>query len=79
MPKCQGCDEFYADQLRRCPYCGNMAGVDRKAVEDEFVSADEATPAVPLGYRARQQRKRRMRGGEGRPFRVRPAAPTLQH
>ena len=44
MPKCVQCNETYAEQLRRCPHCGN-APDGRPSAELESSEADLA-PAV---------------------------------
>lgn len=47
MPRCLQCQEVYADQLRRCPYCG--AGHETLAVPAEEARPDRA--ALPRNRR----------------------------
>ena len=55
MPKCIHCNEFYADQLRRCPHCG------RSPEESEGLSqlGTQAAPVSAVTIHARRRRRAR--------------------
>lgn len=56
MPRCICCSEVYADQLRRCPHCGDRPEGDRP--EQALRPAKPERPKTSLGYAARRKRLR---------------------
>ncbi|MHC4548678.1 MAG: formylglycine-generating enzyme family protein [Planctomycetota bacterium] len=52
MPRCISCNEVYADQLRRCPHCGDAPDGGR----DGIGSKRRLKPESPLGRAARGKR-----------------------
>ncbi len=56
MPRCISCNEAYADQLRRCPHCGDRPEGDRP--EPVLKPAKPEQPRTSLGYAARRKRMR---------------------
>ena len=47
MPKCIQCNETYAEQLRRCPYCGDQPDA-RPSAELKSPETGLATPVSPI-------------------------------
>jgi formylglycine-generating enzyme required for sulfatase activity len=57
MPRCISCNEAYADQLRRCPHCGDRPEGHR--AEQASASAKAEQSKKPgLGYAAKRKRMR---------------------
>ncbi|MHC4730940.1 MAG: formylglycine-generating enzyme family protein [Planctomycetota bacterium] len=56
MPRCISCSEVYADQLRRCPHCGDRPEGHRR--DQALASAKAQQPKTSLGYAARRKRMR---------------------
>ncbi|MCZ6787833.1 MAG: hypothetical protein O7E54_11795, partial [Planctomycetota bacterium] len=57
MPKCIQCNETYADQLRRCPYCGDEPA-SRPATELESPVTGLGTPVSPVADARRRMLSR---------------------
>ncbi|MHC4819241.1 MAG: hypothetical protein ACYTF8_14445, partial [Planctomycetota bacterium] len=55
MPRCISCNEVYADQLRRCPHCGDRPEGHRP---ESHAPAKAEQPKSTLGYAARRKRMR---------------------
>ena len=56
MPRCISCNEVYADQLRRCPHCGDRPEGHRPDQAQSLAKADK--PRTSLGHAARRKRMR---------------------
>ncbi|MHC4972901.1 MAG: formylglycine-generating enzyme family protein [Planctomycetota bacterium] len=56
MPRCISCNEVYADQLRRCPHCGDRPEGHRP--DQALAPAKAEQPKTSLGYAARRKRMR---------------------
>ncbi len=58
MPRCIQCDETYADNLRRCPHCGEKA--EAPPPGDLSALGTRKAPVTAAGRHARKMRSRRL-------------------